>query len=216
MKSLAFRHIAIFGLGGVGGYALEALVRAGVGKLTLVDNDTIAISNLNRQILATTTTLGRTKTSVAVKRAKSINPQIEIEEKCVFFSPENSDEFDFSKYDFVIDAIDTVTSKIELAVKCKEHSVPLISCMGTGNKLDATAFEVTDITNTSVCPLARVMRRELKKRGIEHLKVLYSKEKPISIKPETEERKVPPASVSFVPSVAGLIIAGEVIKDLIK
>ncbi len=216
VKSLAFRHIALFGVGGVGGYALEALVRSGVGKITVIDNDTVAESNLNRQILATTKTLGEKKTAVAAARAKEINPEVIIIERCKFFSPETANEYDFSEYDYIIDAIDTVTAKIELAVRAKQAGVPIISCMGTGNKLDPTAFEIADIYSTSVCPLARVMRRELKKRNIESLKVLYSKEEPISVHTEDNERKVPPASVAFVPSVAGLIIASEVIKDLIK
>ena len=216
VKSLAFRHIAIFGVGGVGGYALEALVRCGIGKITVVDNDTVAISNLNRQILATTETLGEKKTTVAARRAKEINPEVTIIERCEFFSPDTANDYDFSEYDYIIDAIDTVSAKIELAVRCNKAGTPIISCMGTGNKLDPTAFEITDISKTSVCPLARVMRRELKKRGINHLTVLYSKEEPKKISAAENERKVPPASIAFVPSVAGLIIASKVIKDLIK
>lgn len=212
---LSTAHVALFGLGGVGGYALEALVRAGVGTITVVDDDTVSPSNLNRQILATLDSIGKDKTEVALKRATSISPTVKIIPKKIFFTPQVSNEFDFSCYDYVIDAIDTVTAKIELAVRCHEKGVKLISCMGTGNKLDPTAFEVSDISKTSVCPLCRVMRKELKSRGITSLKVVYSKEEPI--KPNlTENGKQIPSSISFVPSVAGLIIAGEVIKDLIK
>ncbi len=214
--SLAFRHVAIFGLGGVGGYVLEALIRTGISKITVVDNDTIALSNVNRQILATIDTIGQYKTEVAKKRALSINPNATITTRCEFFSAETASSFDFSSFDYVIDAIDTVSAKIELAIRCKAAGVPIISCMGTGNKLNPTLFEVADIYETNVCPLARVMRRELKKRDIYSLKVVYSKETPITIPAENGERKVAPASISFVPSVAGLIIASEVIKDLIK
>ena len=216
VSRLSSSHVALFGLGGVGGYALEALVRAGVGTITVVDDDTVSTSNLNRQILATLSTVGKDKTAVAYERATSISSTVKIIAKKVFFSPETADQFDFSDYDYVIDAIDTVTSKLELAVRCREKGVKLISCMGTGNKLDPTAFEVSDISKTSVCPLCRVMRRELKKRDITSLKVVYSKETPAPCIESDERRRALPSSISFVPSVAGLILAGEVIKDLIK
>lgn len=202
---------------------MEALARSGVGYFLLVDNDKVALSNLNRQIIATLDTVGRYKTQVMKERILSINPQAAVETRECFFLPENADEFDFSSYSYVVDAVDTVTAKLELVVRAKEAGVPVISSMGAGNKLDPTRFEVTDIYQTSVCPLARVMRRELKARGIQDLKVVYSREE--AQKPEkslmTEEdsasrRRSIPGSVSFVPSVAGLIAAGEVIRDLIK
>ena len=202
---------------------MEALARSGVGYFLLVDNDKVALSNLNRQIIATLDTVGRYKTQVMKERILSINPQAAVETRECFFLPENADEFDFSSYSYVVDAVDTVTAKLELVVRAKEAGVPVISSMGAGNKLDPTRFEVTDIYQTSVCPLARVMRRELKARGIQDLKVEYSREE--AQKPEkslmTEEdsasrRRSIPGSVSFVPSVAGLIAAGEVIRDLIK
>ena len=202
--------MAVFGVGGVGGYVVEALARSGVGALDLVDNDVVKESNLNRQIIALHSTIGAQKTAVAAARVKDINPQIKVREHNVFFLPENAELFDFSLYDYVVDAIDTVSGKIALIEKAKAAKVPVISSMGTGNKLNATAFEVADISQTSVCPLARVMRRELKKRGIENVKVVYSKEEP------KDTAGSVPASIAFVPPVAGLIIAGEVIKDLIK
>lgn len=214
MEKLASSRVAVFGLGGVGGYTVEALARSGVGALDLIDGDKIALTNLNRQILATRKTVGEYKADVACARVAEINPDCRVTAHKVFFMPECAAQFDFTKYDYVVDAIDTVTGKltiIENAVKC---GVPVISCMGAGNKLDATAFEVADIYKTSVCPLARVMRRELKKRGIEKCKVVYSKEEPV--KPDgAEDGERVPASIAFVPSVAGLILAGEVIKDLI-
>ena len=213
MDKLASCHIAVFGLGGVGGYVVEALVRSGVGSISLIDNDVVAYSNFNRQIIADTTTLGMLKTDAAEKRAKLINPDVNIIKKNCFFLPENSSEFNFLNYDYVVDAIDTVTAKIELAVKCHELNVALISSMGTGNKFEPTMLEVSDIYKTSVCPLARVMRRELKNRGVKKLKVVYSKEVPY--KPVDENYIRTPSSNAFVPSVAGLIIAGEVIKDII-
>ena len=218
LKKLNSSSVAVFGVGGVGGYVLEALVRAGVGKICVVDGDKISLTNLNRQILATHSTVGKSKVEVARERALDINPQLEITAREIYFTPQTESEFDFSSFDYVVDAIDMVTGKIALAEKCKKAGVPLISSMGTGNKLNATAFEVADIYSTSVCPLARVMRTELKKRGIEKLKVVYSKEQPITPAIEDGEEKDKrraPSSISFVPSVAGLIIAGEVIKDLI-
>ncbi len=220
MQILKNSHIAIFGVGGVGGYALEALVRSGVGAIDIIDNDTVSVSNLNRQIIATSDTIGLSKVDVAKERAQSINPDIQVSAFNLFYSPETESLFDFSKYDYVIDAIDTVTGKISLVTRCQDANVPIISSMGAGNKLDPCAFEVTDIYKTSVCPLAKVMRKELKDRGIKKLKVVYSKEIPIKPKNTTGE-EVPgkrhiPGSISFVPSVVGLIIAGEVIKDLIK
>ena len=211
LEKLKGAKVAVFGVGGVGGYAVEALVRSGVGQLLLVDSDKVSESNLNRQIIALQSTIGQYKTQVAKARALDINPSVQVQTRECFFLPENADEFDFSGYDYVIDAIDTVSGKIALIERAKAYGVKVISAMGAGNKLDATAFEVADISKTSVCPLARVMRRELKKRGIDHVKVVYSKEEP---KTSGEERT--PASIAFVPSVAGLILAGEVIKDLMK
>lgn len=223
MIKLSKAKVAIFGIGGVGGHTAEALARSGVGKLDIIDNDKICLTNINRQIFATTKTIGKYKVDVAEERLKEINPNIIINKYKKFYTPDISNEFDFSKYDYVIDAIDTVTGKIELVINAEKSNTPIISSMGAGNKLNPTAFEVSDIYKTSVCPLARVMRHELKKRGIEKLKVVYSKEKPIAII-ETEliensekntQKKQIPGSTSFVPSVVGLIIAGEVIKDLI-
>ena len=215
LEKLKNAKVAVFGVGGVGGYAVEALVRAGVGELLLVDSDKVSESNLNRQIIALQSTIGQYKTKIAKARAEDINPAIKVQTKEVFFLPENADEFDFTKYDYVVDAIDTVSGKIAIIEKAHKAGVPVISAMGAGNKLDNTAFEVADISKTSVCPLARVMRRELKKRGIEHVKVVYSKEEPKK-QTATEGEKSSPSSIAFVPSVAGLIVAGEVIKDLIK
>ncbi len=207
---LSKSRVAVFGIGGVGGYVVEALVRGGIGELDLFDSDAVALSNLNRQIIATHQTLGRPKVEVAKERALSINPNIKINTHKVFFLPENSSDFDFSGYDYIVDAIDTVSGKIELCIKAKEVNVPIISCMGTGNKMDPTKFLVSDISKTEVCPLAKAMRLNLRKRGINHLKVVYSKEIPIKTDSDA------PSSNSFVPASAGLIIAGEVIKDLIK
>lgn len=209
IQKLKLSHIAVFGIGGVGGYVTEALVRAGVGKIDIIDNDTVSESNINRQIIATTKTVGEYKVDVMKQRILDINPEAEINTFNILYLPNTANEFDFSKYDYIIDAVDNVTAKIDLVLKAYECNTPIISSMGTGNKLDPTAFEVSDIFKTEVCPLAKVMRTELKKRGIKKLKVVYSKEKPI-----TNQR--PPASISFVPSVAGLIIASEVIKDIIK
>ena len=210
LEKLQKARVAVFGLGGVGGYTVEALARAGIGALDLIDNDTISLSNVNRQILATHSTVGMDKTEAAKLRVLDINPECVVRTHKVFYTPETADQFDFSQYDYVIDAIDTVTAKLDLVERAKAAGVPVISSMGTGNKLDPTRFEVTTINKTSVCPLAKVMRRELKKRGITDLKVVYSQEEPLKQGDRT------PASISFVPPVAGLILAGEVIKDLIK
>lgn len=215
IEKLSRSHVAVFGVGGVGGFAVEALARAGVGQLDLFDNDTVAASNLNRQIIATQDTIGRLKVEVMKERVLSVNPAAQVNGYPVFFLPENKDDFDFSKYDYVIDAIDTVSGKLAIIEKAKEAGVPVISAMGAGNKLDATKFVVTDISKTKVCPLAKVMRRELKKRNIQKVKVVYSEEEPIQTGKFGENRKPLPGSVSFVPSVAGLILAGEVIKDLV-
>lgn len=217
VEKLKKARVAVFGIGGVGGYVVEALARSGIGSLELIDRDTVSVSNINRQIIALHSTVGQYKTEVAAARARDINPEIEVITRNVFYLPETANEFDFTSYDYVVDAIDTVSGKLALIEQAKKANISVISCMGAGNKLDATAFEVADITKTSVCPLARVMRRELKKRGIEHVKVVYSKEEPLQSKAQDEETgKNIPASIAFVPSVAGLIIAGEVIKDLIK
>lgn len=216
MEKLKRSRVAVFGIGGVGGFAAEALARTGVGALELFDMDTVSITNINRQIIAALDTVGKYKTDVMKERIALINPEADVVSHRCFFLPDNSAEFDFSKYDYVVDAVDTVTAKIELVMKCRENGVPIISSMGAGNKLDPTRFEVEDIYKTSVCPLARVMRTELRKRGVERLKVVYSKEPPTVPLPSKEEtaKKSVPGSLAFVPSVAGLIIAGEVIKDL--
>ena len=217
MEKLKNARVAVFGVGGVGGYVVEALARSGVGTLDLIDNDSVSESNVNRQIIALHSTIGRAKVDVAKDRVKDINPDICVHAHQVFYLPETADEFDFTKYDYVVDAIDTVSGKLALIERAKEAKVPVISSMGAGNKLDPTAFEVADIQKTSVCPLARVMRRELKKRGIDHVKVVYSKEEPLPSPLQDEESGKPiPGSIAFVPSVVGLILAGEVIKDLIK
>ena len=215
VEKLARKRVAVFGVGGVGGFVCEGLVRAGIGAIDIVDKDIVAISNINRQLIALHSTVGKNKVDVLEERLKDINKNLIIKKYKCFFLPETSDTFDFREYDYVVDAIDTVTGKIELILKAKEAGVPIISAMGAGNKLDPTAFQVSDIYKTSVCPLARVMRRELKKRGVEKLKVVYSKEEPI--KPQFEEgEEVVPGSVSFVPPALGLIIAGEIVKDLIR
>ena len=219
MEKLAAARVAVFGIGGVGGYTVEALARSGVGAIDIIDNDKVSLTNINRQIYATHATIGRYKVDVAAERIADINPDCKVKAYKTFFLPETSNEFDFKEYDYIVDAIDTVTGKIAIVEKANESGVPVISAMGAGNKLDPTAFEVADIKNTSVCPLARVMRRELAKRGIQHLKVVYSKEKPKNPDGACEEdtnRRAIPGSTAFVPSVVGLIIAGEVIKDLIK
>ena len=223
MEKLRGAHVAVFGIGGVGGHAVDALVRSGVGEITIVDSDDVAVSNINRQLIATTKTVGRKKVEVMKEHVLEINPEVIVHAKDCFFLPETKDEFDFSEYDYVIDAVDTVTAKLALVEACEEAGVPIISSMGAGNKLDPTAFEVTDIYKTSVCPLAKVMRKELKARGIKHLKVVYSKEIPLEpkedenfVSDEVRRRRATPGSIAFVPSVAGLILAGEVIKDLVK
>ena len=213
LNKLSRSRVAVFGVGGVGGYAVEALARSGVGAIDLIDGDTVSITNLNRQIIATHQTVGRWKTEVAAERVLQINPSCKVTAHNVFFLPETAAQFDFSMYDYVADAIDTVTGKIAIIMNAKNCGVPVISCMGAGNKLDATKFEVADIYKTSVCPLARVMRQELKKRGVDGLKVVYSKELPVKGESGGEGKPVP-ASIAFVPSVAGLIMAGEMIKDL--
>lgn len=219
MKKLKKSRVAVFGIGGVGGYVCEALVRSGVGAFDLIDSDKISLSNLNRQIIATRKTIGRYKTDVMKERMLEINPDAEIELHPCFFLPENAAGFDFSSYDYVVDAVDTVTAKIGIILQAKENNVPVISSMGAGNKLDPGKFRVADLYDTKVCPLARVMRRELKRRGVQDLKVVYSEEPPIRpAEAECEEkerlRRSVPGSVAFVPSVAGLMIAGEIVRDL--
>ncbi len=222
MEKLKNAHVAVFGLGGVGGYTVEALARSGIGALTLVDHDTISQTNINRQILATVSTVGQKKAEVAKARVLDINPDITVYARDTFFREDTASSFDFSQYDYVVDAIDTVTGKLALVTAAQKANTPIISSMGTGNKLDPTKFQIADITKTSVCPLARIMRKECAKRGIRHLKVLFSTEDPLSPDlPENSEelpegRRALPGSVAFVPSVAGLIIAGEVIKNLTK
>ncbi len=216
LEKLKNSRVAIFGVGGVGGYVLEGLVRSGVGSIDLFDNDIISLSNINRQIIATNDTIGQLKTEAAKKRALSINNDVKINTYNVFYTPENADSFDFSKYDYIIDAIDTVTSKIEIIIRAVAQNVPVISSMGTGNKLNPAMLEVSDIYKTSVCPLAKVMRSELKKRGIKKLKVVYSKEEPVKLCLGSEKGRHIPASCPYVPAAAGMIIAGEVVKDLIN
>ena len=225
MKKLKSAHVAVFGLGGVGGYVAEALARSGVGALTLVDHDTVSLSNINRQILATEATVGKDKVTVAMERVLSIDPKIRVYPRKTFYLPETAGKFDFSEYDYVVDAIDTVTGKLMLIQAAKAANTPIISSMGTGNKLDPTAFRVADISDTSVCPLARIIRKECKKRGIEKLKVVYSTEDPIKnpLPPDDpawaelpEGKNALPGSVCFVPAVAGMILAGEVIKDIVR
>ena len=232
MNKLENSRVAVFGIGGVGGYVCEALVRSGVGSFDLIDDDKVCLTNLNRQIIATRKTVGQYKTEVMRDRILEINPKADVRIHQCFYLPENASDFDFSEYDYVVDAVDTVTAKIELIIRAKESGTPIISSMGAGNKLDASAFRVADIYKTKVCPLAKVMRRELKKRGVKKLKVVYSEEQPIrpiedmaiscrshcicppGAKHKCTERRDIPGSVAFVPSVVGLIIAGEVVKDL--
>ena len=234
MEKLGHSRVAVFGVGGVGGYVCEALVRSGVGAFDLIDDDKVCLTNLNRQIIATRKTVGKYKAEVMRDRILEINPEADVRIHKCFFLPENADDFPFDEYDYIVDAVDTVTAKIELVMKAKEKDIPIISSMGAGNKLDSSAFRVTDIYKTKVCPLAKVMRRELKKRGVKKLKVVYSEEEPIRPLEDTSDncnveetcqenleykaakRRSTPGSVAFVPSVAGLIIAGEVIKDLAK
>ena len=217
IKKLQESNVIVFGIGGVGGYVVEALVRSGLGKIAIVDNDVVAKTNINRQIIATTKNIGQFKVDVMKERISDINPDTLTETYKTFFLPESSNEFDFTKYDYIVDAIDTVKAKIELVMKANEYNIPIISAMGAGNKLDPAKFEVSDIYKTSVCPLAKVMRTELKKRRIKHLKVVYSKETPIkpSKNGETSCKRQIPGSFAPAPAVMGLIIAAEVIKDLI-
>ena len=203
-------HVAVFGVGGVGGFTVEALARSGIQHIDIIDNDTVVESNINRQIIATHSSIGKYKVDVMKERILDINPDAEVNAYKCFYLPETKDQFDFKKYDYVVDAVDTVTAKIQLIMQAKEAGTKIICAMGAGNKLDPTQFEVADISKTSVCPLARVMRQECKKRGIKDVKVVYSKEKPAISTSQA------PGSIAFVPSVAGLIIAGEVIKDIIK
>ncbi len=221
MEKLAAARVCIFGIGGVGGYVAEALARSGVGHLELVDNDVVCLSNLNRQIIATHGTLGQYKVDVMKERILSVNPAAEVVTHRCFYLPETRSQFDFTNYDYVVDAIDTVAGKIALVLQAEESGTPVISSMGAGNKLDPAAFQVADIYQTSVCPLAKVMRKELKKRGVKKLKVVYSKELPVAVRNDEESlhsssRRSIPGSVAFVPSVVGLIIAGEVVKDLVS
>ena len=232
MHKLNKSRVAIFGIGGVGGYVCEALARSGVGAFDLIDNDTVCLSNLNRQIIATHKTIGRYKTEVMKERILDINPEADVRVHNCFFLPENAEDFPYAEYDYIVDAVDTVTAKLALVMKAQEKQIPIVSSMGAGNKLDASQFRVADIYQTKVCPLAKVMRRELKKRGVKKLKVVYSEEMPVkSIVDVSDEkqlgsdgtsggeiensaRRATPGSVAFVPSVAGLILAGEVVKDL--
>ena len=214
-------RVAVFGLGGVGGYVVEALARGGIGQLDLIDRDTVSLSNLNRQLLATRSTVGMLKTEAARRRVAEINPDCVVRTYPVFYLPDNAGDFDLGQYDYVVDAMDTVAAKLALAERAVQAGVPIISCMGTGNKLDASAFQVADISKTSICPLARVMRKELGKRGIRHLKVVYSQEE--ALKPTGWEEEAAasgkrqiPGSVPFVPGAAGLLLAGEVIRDIAK
>lgn len=218
MQKLENAKVAVFGIGGVGGYVVEALARSGVGTFDLIDNDTVALSNLNRQIIATKDTVGQYKTEVMKNRILSINPEAKVNVHNCFYLPETAQEFNFSDYTYVVDAVDTVTAKIDIIMQAQAAGVPVISSMGAGNKLDATKLTVTDIYKTTMCPLAKVMRRELKKRGVKKLKVVYSTEKAIKPVGEVEEdtgRRSTPGSIAYVPSVAGLLLAGEIIKDII-
>ena len=219
VERLEKARVAVFGIGGVGGYTLEALARAGIGALDLIDSDTVSRSNINRQLLATHSTVGMLKVEAGKRRVLDINPDCHVTTWPVFYTPETADQFDFTQYDYIVDAIDTVTGKLMLIQRAHECGTPIISCMGTGNKLDASAFEVSDIAKTTMCPLARIVRKELGKRGIKHLKVVYSREEALSPTGWEEEAKALgkrqiPGSVSFVPGAAGLILAGEVIKDI--
>ena len=219
LERLQNARVAVFGLGGVGGYTVEALARSGVGRLDLVDSDTISASNLNRQILATHSTVGMRKVDAARQRVLDINPECQVVTHPVFYTPDTADSFDFTQYDYIVDAIDTVTGKLALVERAKAAGTPIICCMGTGNKLDASAFRVADISKTTMCPLARVMRRELAKRGIRHLKVVYSREEALTPTGWEAEaaalgKRQIPGSVAFVPGAAGLLLAGEVVRDL--
>ena len=221
VSKLQQARVAVFGVGGVGGYTVEALARCGVGQLDLIDSDTVSISNINRQILATHSTVGMLKVEAAKNRVLDINPECTVRTYAIFYLPETAEQFDFTQYDYIVDCIDTVTGKLQLVERAVAAGTPIICSMGTGNKLDPAAFMVADISKTSMCPLARIMRKELKKRGINHLKVVYSQEEALTpdVDPEelarTGKRQIP-GSVAFVPGAAGLILAGEVVKDLIK
>ena len=221
VSKLQKARVAVFGVGGVGGYTVEALARCGVGSLDLIDSDTVSISNINRQILATHSTVGMLKVEAAKARVLDINPECNVRVYPIFYLPETAEQFDFTQYDYIVDCIDTVTGKLQLVERAAAAGTPIICSMGTGNKLDPAAFQVSDISKTSMCPLARIMRKELKKRGISHLKVVYSQEEALTpdVDPEelarTGKRQIP-GSVAFVPGTAGLILAGEVVKDLIK
>ncbi|MEA4971727.1 MAG: tRNA threonylcarbamoyladenosine dehydratase [Candidatus Metalachnospira sp.] len=219
LEKLHNAKVAVFGVGGVGGFAVEALARSGIGHFVLIDNDTVSLTNLNRQIIALHSTIGKYKTEVMKQRIADINPNADVEIHDCFYLPENKDEFDFSKYSYVIDAVDTVAAKLSIIEEAKKYNIPVISSMGAGNKLNPTMFEIADISKTSVCPLAKVMRYELKKRGINKVKVVYSKEEPLKplfdiAKEEPTSKRAAPGSISFIPSVVGLILAGEVIKDI--
>ena len=219
LQRLQQARVAVFGIGGVGGYTVEALARAGIGTIDLIDSDTVSLSNINRQLLATHQTLGMLKVEAAKERILAINPRAQVHTHPIFYTPDTADALDFHNYDYVVDAIDTVTGKLCIIQKANEAGTKVISCMGTGNKLDATALEVTDISKTTVCPLARIMRKELRKRGILHLKVVYSREEALTPVGAEEEaaaigKRTIPGSTPFVPGAAGLILAGEVIKDL--
>lgn len=219
IQKLQNARVAVFGLGGVGGYVVEALARSGVGSLDLIDSDRVSVSNLNRQILATHSTVGMLKVDAARNRVLDINPECQVKTWPVFYTPDTADTFDFTQYDYIVDAIDTVTGKLALVERAKAAGTPIICCMGTGNKLDASAFQVADISKTTMCPLARVMRRELSKRGIRHLKVVYSQEEALTPTGWEEEaaalgKRQIPGSVAFVPGAAGLLLAGEVVRDL--
>ena len=219
LQRLLSARVAVFGIGGVGGYTVEALARSGIGQLDLIDSDCVSVSNINRQILATHSTVGLPKVEAARRRILDINPGFIVRTHAVFYTPETADRFDFTQYDYIVDAIDTVTGKLALVERAKAAGTPIICCMGTGNKLDASAFEVADISKTTMCPLARIMRKELGKRGIKHLKVVYSREEALTPKGWEEEaaalgKRQIPGSVAFVPGAAGLILAGEVIKDI--
>lgn len=217
IEKLNNSRVAVFGVGGVGGFACEALARAGVGAIDIFDKDTVSMSNINRQIIALHSTVGMSKVDVMKRRILDINPECRVNAYEVFYLPENADDYDLSVYDYIVDAVDTVSAKLELICRADKVGVPVISAMGAGNKTDPTLFEVADINETTVCPLARVIRRELKKRGVKALKVVYSKEEPVRQEnAEIENGKAIPGSLSFVPSVMGLIMAGEVVKDLIK
>jgi tRNA A37 threonylcarbamoyladenosine dehydratase len=216
IERLSATRVAVFGVGGVGGHVVEALVRAGVGALDLFDPDTVSLTNLNRQIIALRSTVGQYKTDVAAARARDINPDVKIETRHMFYLPENADEVDLSVYDYIVDAVDTVAAKMELIRRSKAAGVPILSCMGTGNKMDPTRFRVSDIEKTSVCPLARTVRGLCRKEGIKKVKVLWSSEPPIKATLPAEHGRHAPGSISFVPAAAGLVIAAEIVKDLLR